>query len=290
MDSRQLHYFLAIVEHGGITRAAAALHIAQPSLSQTLRGMERELGVELFHRVGRRLVLTAAGTALLGPAHRVARDLREAGRSVRDVRGLAGGRLDIASLATLAVDPLAGLVGAFRRNHPGVSFRLAAPEDASTVGELVRTGECELGVAHVPLPDSELVVLPLAHQRLVVVSSPGTAQQPGRALGLRALASLDWVATPLGTSTRALLEEALGTLGVSARIVVETPHREAVVPLVLAGAGATLLPEPLAAEAVQRGAIVRSTTPRITRQIAIVHRPAPLSPAAEAFLTAVDDR
>src|SRR5690348_10161914 len=100
MDSRQLEYFLAVVDHGGMSAAAAALHLSQPSLSQAIRGLERDLGVPLFHRVGRRVVPSAAGEALVPPARQVLRDLRTARASVDAVRGLDGGRLDIATLST----------------------------------------------------------------------------------------------------------------------------------------------------------------------------------------------
>lgn len=61
MDARQLEYFLAIVEHGGFSKAAAALHVAQPSLSQAMANLESDLGVSLFHRLGRGVVLSEAG-------------------------------------------------------------------------------------------------------------------------------------------------------------------------------------------------------------------------------------
>lgn len=287
MQSRQLASFLAIVDEGGVGKAAAALHVAQPSLSQTLRGMERQLGVELFHRVGRRLVLSAAGRALVGPARRVLQELAEAEQQVADVRMLQRGRLDIATLATLSADPVAQLVGAFRLAHPRVEVTLAAPESAAAVGELVRDGRCELAFAHVPLPHDDLVVRPLGVQRLVVVLPPSSAEpkaHPTQPLRLAELAELDWVATPEGTSTRSLLDEALLALGVAPRIAVQTPHREAIIPLVLAGAGATLLPETLAKDARRRGALVRETTPALSREIAVVHRAGAPSPAAEAFL------
>jgi DNA-binding transcriptional LysR family regulator len=81
-----------------------------------------------------------------------------------------------------------------------------------------------------------------------------------------------------------LLEQALGAVGVVPRIAVETAAREAIVPLVLAGAGAALLPAPLADEAQRRGAVVRAARPAITRQIGLVHREGLLSAAARAFL------
>jgi DNA-binding transcriptional LysR family regulator len=73
MDARQLEYFLAIVEHGGFRAATSHLHIAQSSLSQAIAGLERELGVALFHRMGRKVVLSDAGHELVGPARQVAR-------------------------------------------------------------------------------------------------------------------------------------------------------------------------------------------------------------------------
>ena len=63
MDARQLEYFLAIVDHDGFGRAAQHLHIAQPSLSQAIANLERELGIQLFHRIGRGVVLSTGGRA-----------------------------------------------------------------------------------------------------------------------------------------------------------------------------------------------------------------------------------
>ena len=100
MDVRQLTYFLAVVDHGGFTRAAEHLIIAQPSLSQTIKGLERELGVSLFHRIGRRVVLSEAGHELLGPARLVVRDLEAARSAVDNLRGVRSGRLD-----TIAMPP-----------------------------------------------------------------------------------------------------------------------------------------------------------------------------------------
>jgi DNA-binding transcriptional LysR family regulator len=118
---------VAVVDHGGFTKAARALHVAQPSLSQAVRALEVELGTDLFVRGGRRVVLTAAGDALIGPARLALRDARTARDAVAEVAGLRGGRLDALCLPTLAVHPVAGLIGRFRGAHPDVLVRLVEP-------------------------------------------------------------------------------------------------------------------------------------------------------------------
>ena len=75
MELRQVEHVIGVVEHGGFTRAAAALHISQPALSQSVRTLERELGSDLFVRAGRSVTLTAAGEAFLAPARRGLRRL-----------------------------------------------------------------------------------------------------------------------------------------------------------------------------------------------------------------------
>jgi DNA-binding transcriptional LysR family regulator len=305
MDERRLRYFLAVVEERSVTRAASRLHVAQPSLSQSLRALERELGVELFTRAGRALRPTSAGEALIGPARQALRMMDAARAAVGEVAELAAGTLQVAALATLAVDPLSVLIGRFRRAHPGVVVRVREPESAAAVSTLVRAGECELGLAHLPLPQQSLRTVALGEQELlfvlpparVVLRSSRRAVKSRRAAGAHAgedsgspgplaaaaLREVPLVVSPPGTSTRILLEDALRAVGVTPLIAVETDTREAIVPLVLAGAGAALLPAPLAHEAGRRGALVRGARPRIVRRIGLVHRDGPLSPAARAF-------
>jgi LysR family transcriptional regulator, carnitine catabolism transcriptional activator len=293
MDERKLRCFLAIVDEGTVTRAAARLHVAQPSLSQTLRALERELGVALFHRAGRGLRLSSAGQALTGPAQEVLVAIDAARAAVGEVSELLRGTLHLAALATLAVDPLAELIGRFRRAHPGIVVRVHEPESTAEVSSLVRDGTCELGLAPLPLRSQNLRTVALGEQELLFVLPPSgrVVDESLRAvtasdapLAAASLREIPLVVSPPGTSTRTLLEQALQAVGVTPRIAVETAAREAIVPLVLAGAGAALLPAPLAREAERRGAIARAARPRIARRIGIVHRDDPLSPAARALV------
>jgi DNA-binding transcriptional LysR family regulator len=283
MDLRRLRLFLAVVDEGGFTRAAEAEFVSQPSVSQAIRELETELGTPLFHRVGRGAMLTAAGEALVGPARQALRDVDAARAAVAAVAGLATGRLDLAALPTLAVDPVAPLVGAFRTAHPGVTVRLGDAEGPAELASLVASGDAELGVTVTHAANVGLASLALGTQEMLVVLPPGTSAGAG-ALPAADLARHPIVATPRGTSTRELLDDAFAAAQVQPQIAVVTAQREAVLPLVLAGAGATLLAEPVAANAAELGAVVVPMRPRVTRTVVAVHRDAPRSPAGRAFL------
>src|SRR5437773_2312171 len=129
MDLRRLEMFLAVADTGTFTRAAQAVHVSQPALSQAVRELETELGTHLFDRVPRGAVLTAAGEALVGPARQALRDVETARAAVAAVAGLEAGRLDLCAIPTLAVDPMPALVGAFRVRYPKVALTLALAEE-----------------------------------------------------------------------------------------------------------------------------------------------------------------
>src|SRR4051794_11723515 len=173
MDLRQLRYTLAVVDEGTFTAAAAACFVAQPSLSQAVAALERELGVALFDRVGRRVVLTAAGAAFVPAAREALRAVENVGAAVAAVAGVLAGHLDLVALPTLAVDPVPPLVGAFRRAHPGVVVRLAHPDDTGELLDRVRSGASELGITELPVAAERIVSRPLLRQELVAVLPPG---------------------------------------------------------------------------------------------------------------------
>jgi len=282
VDLRQVEYFLAVVEHGGIRRASAALHVAQPSLSQGIRALEKELGTALFHRVGRRMVLAPAGTAFVRPARQLRRDASTAHAAVASALGLAGGRLDIVSEPALSVDPTARLIGRFRVEHPRVTVRLIGPMRESSLTGLVREGTCELGFGYLPQPTFGLQMRVVAGHQLFLVLPPRTPGA-GEPAPLAGLDGLGMIVVPRGAAQRDFIDPLLDAAGAHTRLDVQIAHREAILPMVLAGVGATILPGPRAEEAARRGAVIRPLSPPITREVALFHRPGELSSAAQAF-------
>jgi LysR family carnitine catabolism transcriptional activator len=283
MDSRRLQHFVAVVDHGGFTAAAKAVFVSQPALSLAVKELESELGTLLFDRIGRRVQLTAAGAALVGPARQVLRDLDIGRAVVLAVSGLESGSLSLACLPTLAADPTADLIGRFRSHHPGVRVDLAAPEDTRELFELVASGTSELGITDaLDVPDT-LVSAELGSQALVFILPPGDTSGRTRSGALADLDETLFIASPEGTSTRRLLNRQLALVGLTPKLAVVSAQRDAILPLVLAGAGAALVPESMAVIAEHLGAAVVRPDPPAVRRLALVHRDGAISPAAARF-------
>ncbi len=283
LDVRRLSLFLAVVDHGGFTRAAQAVHISQPALSQAIAELEAELRGPLFRRLGRAVTLTDAGAALVGPARAVLREIDAARQVTAEVNQLSRGRLDLSALPTLSTDPLPALLGAFRQAHPAITVHIASPADPDELAEQVRSGAAEVGVTDASRAADGLEVTPLCRQRLVALFPPGSARTDAP-LRPADLADVPLIVTPPGSSGRGLLDRALGRDGVRPVVAIETGQREGILPLVLAGAGTAVMPEALAALAAVQGAVPVPFDPPLTRDLAVVRRPGPPTPAAAAFI------
>ncbi|MEV6227774.1 LysR family transcriptional regulator [Saccharopolyspora shandongensis] len=290
MEVRQAQQFLAVVEHGGIARAAPALHLAQPSLSQAIRTLEHEMGAPLFHRVGRGLVLTTAGEALINPARQLLRDVATARASVAEVAGVLSGSLDI-SLMGGPLEHLIPTVAAFRRRHSEVLVRLDVPNLERTLLNHVRQGRSELGFT--PLtPDTEdgttalpgLNVLPLGSDELMLALPPGTDPALPDPLPVDRLPAIPTIAIPRDADTRKAVEQIFRAVGMRTKLALVTAYRSTQIPLVLRGAGMAFVLGNQAEWARAQGAVVRHLSPTTSIAYGAVTRSGYLSPGANAFL------
>lgn len=291
MDVRQLQYFLRVIDHGSVHRAAESLFVAQPSVSQGLRALERDLGTQLFHRTGRHLVLTAAGETLIEPAREVIRWMELARSAVDATDGLEGGRLVVASMPSQAASPLAGLIAAFVREHPGVEVSVRAAATPDDVVDLLRTGEAELGVIAspgAPVERDRLVVHRLEVQPFVLVALDDGELPPGDGpVQPHTLSGARLIVGQRGTGMRRVADAILAAAP-SARISVEIEHREALLPLVLSGAGVAVVTEAWQLLAESAGLTVRPLDAD-GLHVVLAHRASRLSPAADAFLRVASD-
>ncbi|WP_243788425.1 LysR family transcriptional regulator [Saccharopolyspora gloriosae] len=290
MDARRLEYFLAVVDHGGFGRAAEVLHLAQPSLSQGIAGLERELGVPLFHRVGRGVVLSDAGTELVGPARQVLRDLRTARSAVDSVKGLLRGRVELATMPSPGVEPLGTLTREFCLRHPGVTVGAEAAFTPDEVVALIKNGTCELGLIGAPeVPNPPGVeVRELEVQEFYLVGASGADFPVHETVSIQDLAGARLIVSPPGSLMRRIVDDVLAA-GVDVSIAAEVAHRTSVLPLVLQGVGSAVLPAGWVPLARRAGARIARIDHPAQLHVALVGRAARLTPAASAFLAVARD-
>lgn len=286
MDIRQLKYFLAVVDHQGFNRAAEKLLIAQPSLSQTIKTLEQEAGIPLFHRVGRRAVLSEAGKALVGPARLVLRDLEAAQSAMADLKGVRSGRLELVAMPSPGIEPLTSMIATYTGLYPGMTVSTDAAFTVEDVVTSVRNGSAEIGLlgSDSPIKVPDVDVIQLERQPLVLIINPQADEFGGReVLAREDLGGHRVVVSQRGSLMRTLVDDVLAD-GVAVEIVVEVAHRTSVLPLVLAGVGHAVMPQSWAPLARQSGLRVAGIEPVSELHVAILSRQTNLTPAARAFL------
>lgn len=284
MDVRQLRYFLAVVDEGGVQAAADRLFVAQPSVSQSLRSLQRDVGADLFTRTGRRLQLTAAGEALVAPARQVLHWMDLSRAHVEAVQGLRTGRLVIATMPSQAVDPLPSIIDRFIRKYPMVQVSIRAAGTPDDVMALVRSGGVELGIMAVTsTPDTgDLVAHRLSRQGFIVLSSSDENLPPHGPLHYHQLEGRRLIIGQPGTGMRRVADQVMAA-NRSTVAVVETEHREAILPMVLNGSGIAIMAESWRALARETGLVVHDLATGEHLDTSLVHRDVDLSPAARAF-------
>jgi DNA-binding transcriptional LysR family regulator len=273
MDVRQLKYFLAVVDHNGFSRAAEHVRVAQPSLSQAIAGFERELGMPLFHRIGRGVVLSEAGSVLVGPARVVLRDLDEAKATMAALKGLRGGRIDLVTMPSPGMEPLTTILTAFSRAHPDVTVNAEAAFTPEEVLALVRTGSAEVGIlgSAESTVAADLDVVPLERQALVLISGPNDDGPTEDSISREDLTGCRLIVSQRGSLMRALVDDVLAS-GVEISIVAEIAHRTSILPMVLKGLGRAVMPSSWTDSARRSGARVQTITPETCLHVAAISR------------------
>ena len=285
MDVRQLKYFLAVADYGGFSKAAAQLKIAQPSLSQTIAHLEQELGMPLFHRVGRGVVLSDAGKALVGPARVVLRDIDEATAAMRELKGLRGGRLDLITMASPGIEPLTTILTTFTRDHPDLTVNTRTGFTPEEILDSVRSGTCEIGVLGSAQPTlaPDLDVIELESQALVLISGPDERLPAGRTVRREALSGCRMIVFQRGSPMRALVDDVLAE-GIEVTIVAEVADRASILPLVLNGIGRAVILSSWTQSARRAGARVQRIVPESYLHVAAVSRRTHLTAPAAALM------
>jgi DNA-binding transcriptional LysR family regulator len=213
----------------------------------------------------------------------VLRDAELGRGKVAAVRELRAGRLQVAAIADLTVDPLPQLVSRLRSRHPGIEVRVSDPGSPAGVTVAVRQGAAEIGLTTLPVKADALTTRSLWSQRIVLAMSPTLAEGLPDPLPQEMIKEVPLILEK---------DDRLADLLADARLVPETvgircTHRQTIWELVMAGAGAAFLPEGIAAGQLT-GVVLRVPHPEIRRDVGLVYREDQLSPAGAAFLAVAE--
>lgn len=168
MEVHQLRYFCAVARHGTFTRASAAEHVAQPSLSQQILKLEAELGARLFDRLPRSAKLTVFGKAFLPKAERILRELEAARTELRDMSGNEQGEVIVGIIPTIAAYLLPKLLGGFTVRHPLITTKVI--EDITpTLLQRLHQGTLDVVIAALPVAGSDLATTELFKEKFYAV-------------------------------------------------------------------------------------------------------------------------
>jgi DNA-binding transcriptional LysR family regulator len=287
MELRRVRYFVAVAEELHFRRAADRLHLAQPALSQQVRKLELELGVQLLHRNKRSVALTTAGSAFLAEARRLLRQADEAARTAQGVREGVRGNLRVGHLPDSMPSMLLRAFARFAVTHPGVNL---SPETVPMrrAIEDVRAGRLDVAIVGLPAPVAELEVTLLDVEGTVAAIADRHPLSGRPSVPMERLADERLLLLPRSTNPAFFdgVTAACRNAGI-APTVIETAENDVMHALlsVAAGAGIALLPGSAAERYNAQGVTFRPLDhPSPTTEIAVVSRADGNETMVSAFL------
>jgi DNA-binding transcriptional LysR family regulator len=281
VNLRQLRYFLAVADEGSFTRAAERLLVAQPSLSQQMKSLERELGGPLLERLPTGVRLTTVGRAFISEARAAVAHADRATREARSALGLEAGELEVATVTSVAYSILPPAFELWHNRHPGTTIALREYTHRRALDDAVRIGVGDIAVGPRP-PQWRGPLVELGWEEFVVVlpaSDPLSRRK--RAVSLTELAERDWVLFGADHGLSELVLAVCARAGFTPRKTVQTNQVAAAAPLAAAGLGVTIVPSNVVPHGLSAG--TRRLRPALVRQLVAFTRQ-DWSPLAEAFL------
>ncbi|MFK0290097.1 LysR family transcriptional regulator [Streptomyces sp. NPDC090442] len=280
MSLRQFEYALAVAEEGSVTAAAELLHVAQPSVSQQIRGLERELGVELFARTPTGLVPTAVGRAFLRDAEAAVSAARRARATARAGAEELVGELVVAVQMGFGTRQLPGALGALRRRFPRLEVTVFEEPSSAELERLCRRGVLDLALM-AACKRSPADAHRLGGEEFVVVLGAGHPRLAADRVALRELAGEPWVRFDRDSALDGVLSEVLRGDEPTPTTAARVSQTATAVRWAAHGLGVTLVP----ASAVPQGYehLVRSVFPAVSQPVIAVLRQG-AGPAETALL------
>jgi LysR family cyn operon transcriptional activator len=248
MELRALKYLIAVAEHGNFTRAAEALHVSQPALSQQILQMEDRMDVVLLDRSGRTVKVTDAGQAYIAHARRALFELESGRRAIHDVRDLSRGGVRLAMTPTFTAYLIGPLVAAFHAQFPAITMNVLEMS-MDTIAAAIEADEVDLGIAFELARSGDIESVPLFTENLSVVVADNHPWAGRNTLDVRSLADGELALLSKNFVTRVHIDDYLQASRVAPKVAVEVNTISALVEIVRHSNLFSILPEAIAGQA-----------------------------------------
>ena len=241
MEISQLRTLIQVAELGSLSKASDRMHIAQPALSRQVRMLEDELGVRLFERHGRGMVISEAGQDVLRHAYRVMAELQEIKSTVADSDASLKGHVSIGMPPTVSDILAVPLVSAFRARHPEATIRIVSAYSGYVL-DWLHKGEIDAAVLFESRSARSVKSEPLLEESLFLIGPPDRDLHPDQPVEFSSLEGENLLLPSHGHSLRGLLADCAKGRGISLRVMVEADSFSTLKALVHSGNGMTILP------------------------------------------------
>ncbi|HIQ22168.1 MAG TPA: LysR family transcriptional regulator [Planctomycetes bacterium] len=273
MNIEDLRMFCDVVRHQSFSRAAAINHVSQSAATQCIHRLEKRFGTPLVDRSRRPFILTPEGQVCY-EGFREVLDLYDAVESrVRSLRKEIAGVVRVAAIYSVGLFEMGWTMRDFMRRYPKARVRLQY-HHPSKVYQAVLDSEVDLGIVSYPTSSSELVVMPLRSEPMVVVCHPDDPLTAHATVTLEHLRGREFVAFDRDLSIRKELDRHFRQRSVSVRIVMEFDNIETIKQAIEIRAGVSILPAPTVRREVETGTLraIPLIAPAMVRPIGIIHR------------------
>lgn len=286
MELRQLRTFEMVVRCGSFSQAADELNLTQPAVTAQIQNLERELGLRLLDRLPKRVLLTQAGETLLRYAQSLLNLEEEAYRALAELKGLQGGCLRIGASPTIGTYLLPGMLGEFKRCHPGLRL-IAEIQPTHRVTEALLTHALDLGLVEAPVDEEALSAETFHTDELVLIVPAGHPWAQRQLVRADELPQQPSVTREPGSGTRQLVEERLRALGIEITPRLELGAIEAIKNAVAAGLGISFVSRLAIQTEEKLGTLVVVPVEGLDLRrplYCLQHKRRHVTPATEAFL------
>lgn len=256
MNLRELKIFLTVCNYKNMSKAAKILYMTQPAVSQSIADLEEQLGIKLFDRVNRRIVLTYGGEVLLEYSKRILILVDEAQRTLRDISNASKGQIRIGASTTIGTYLISNIIGEYKRKHSGICLPFII-DNTGVIEEMILDNRIDVGLVEGPVHSSNIIVEPFFDDELYLICSKNHHWAKRKKINEEEIKKEDLIIRESGSGTREVFEDTMSVRGIRYNITHVLNNTEAIKKAVEANLGIAFVSKIAVEEEIKSGRLVK---------------------------------